>query len=331
MLKIGDIQLKMPVLQSAISGYSDVVMRRLARQFGVELTFSPVMLDKSVAYRKFWKKPAFCLADDEKPIGGQIVGADPQTMATAAKVLVEKGFDLVDLNFACPAPKVLRRGRGGEMMRNSKLALEIFERVREAVQVPVTLKLRTSYYENDSEREHFWRICEGAVLVGVDALIVHGRAVEQRYRGKADWEVLAQVKQRFSDTVVLGSGDLFKADDVADKMRLSGVDGVVIARGAIGNPWIFRELTELFNGDEPAPPPSVTEVGQVLLQHFNMVTDLYPDHKAVVYFRKFSANYCRRHPKRKKVLLALMACKTAEQVRGEIEQWFFNYDTDHAD
>ena len=122
MLKIGDIQLKMPVLQAAISGYSDVVMRRLARQFGAEFTFGPVMLDTSVAYPKFWKKPAFCLANDEKPIGGQIAGVDPQTMATAAKVLVDKGFELVDLNFACPSPKVLRLGRGGEMMLQSKQA-----------------------------------------------------------------------------------------------------------------------------------------------------------------------------------------------------------------
>ena len=320
--KIGNIQLDIPVIQAALSGYTDLAMRFLAREFGAPMTFSGLMLDKTVIHQKAWKKGAFILGEDEHPIGGQLLGNEPEMMARAAQVLVDRGYDLVDLNFACPAPKVLARHRGGYMLRKAQRAIEIVLEVRKAVPVPLTIKLRTSYYQDDQEKEAFWTICEGAVKEGIDGLFVHGRAVEQRYRDRADWEVIRAVKRRFPETVIFGSGDLFTAEEAVTKIKESGVDGVIITRGAIGNPWIFRDLRTLFNGPHSSSPPSIAEVGRVMDRHFDMLLELYERRKVIGYFRKFCAGYCRRHPQRKKALLAMMAARTVEQVKDTIQEWF---------
>ena len=321
-LRIGPISLDVPMVQGPISGYSDLAMRELARSYGAMLTFAGLMLDKSVQYEKVWRKGQYVLGQDEGVLGGQLVGTDPAMMAQAARILEQRGFSVVDVNLACPAPKVLARGRGGAFLQKPEAAAEVVCAVRQAVSVPVTVKLRSSYHEGDAERDSFWRICELVVAAGVVALVVHGRAVEQRYRGQADWEVVRQVKERFGQTTVIGSGDIFTADAALERLEASGADDVVVARGAIGNPWIYSELSRAFGGLPPAGEPSVAEVGRVLLGHFERVLELYPAHKAVIHFRKFAVGYCRRHPERKETLLALMAAKTPEQLRGQVRERF---------
>ena len=325
MVTLDTIRLDIPVIQAALSGYSDLAMRRLARDFGAPMTFSSLMLDKTAVHLKAWRKGAFILGEDEQPIGGQLLGNEPEMMTRAAEIMVEKGYDLIDLNFACPAPKVLARKRGGHFLKEARKAVEIISQVRATIEIPVTVKLRTSYYQDDVEKEAFWAICEGAVKEGIDGLFVHGRAVEQRYRDRADWEVVREVKQRFPDNIVFGSGDLFTATEALRRLKASGVDGVIIARGAIGNPWIFSDFRELFRGGDNVKPPSLAEVGEVMDRHFDMILELYEKRKAINYFRKFCVGYCRRHPQRKKSLLALMAARTVEQVKETIQEWFVEY------
>jgi tRNA-dihydrouridine synthase B len=322
MLEIGNIKLGAPVFQAAISGYSDRAMRELARRYGAELTFSGLMLDKSVSHRKMWRRGEFVMNEDEHPIGGQLLGSDPGQMSQAAAILQDKGYDLIDLNFACPAPKVLARGRGGYLLNHPERAIEIFRRVREAIRLPLMLKLRSGYVQEDTEREHFWRICEAAAGEGIDAVIVHGRSVEQRYRGEANWQVVSEVKQRYPEMTVIGSGDLFTGQDVMHRLGSSGLDGVVIARGAIGNPWIFEEVGYLWRGEGQWQEPSLAEQGKVILGHLEKVLELYPARKAIPYFRKFCVRYCRRHPQRKATVIKLMAAKTVEELRSAIgESW----------
>lgn len=322
MVKIGNIQLDIPVFQAALSGYSDLAMRQLARQFGAPMTFSGLMLDKTAVHQKAWQKGAFILGENEQPIGGQLLGNEPQMMARAAEIMAGKGYDLIDLNLACPAPKVIARHRGGYLLREPQRAIEIVRAIRNAVSLPLTIKLRTSFYLCDQDKEDFWRICEGAIHEGVNGIFVHGRAVEQRYRGRADWDIIRAVKQRFPETTVFGSGDLFTAEDAVARLNESEVDGVIIARGAIGNPWLFRDLREVLTGVQASRPPRLTEVGQVMERHFDMLLELYEHRKVVAYFRKFCAGYCRRHPRRKQALLALMAAKTVRQVHDAIQEWF---------
>jgi nifR3 family TIM-barrel protein len=244
-------------------------------------------------------------------------------MAKAAVAFEEFGFDLVDLNFACPAPKVLRRGRGGALLGNPDTAIEIYKRVRDAVKCPVSVKLRIGIKSDDGTRENFWRICEEVTAYGVDALVVHGRTVNQKYRGQADWEIVSEVKKRFNNTIIVGSGDILTAEDAVNRYKESGVDGVLIARGAIGNPWIFTDARALFNGEEKPAPPPLKEQGQVMLRHFEMLLEMRPGIRAIRYFRKFAVGYCRRHPQRKRVQMELMACRKPEEIRKVVMENFY--------
>jgi len=322
-LKIGNIELKVPIFQSAISGYSDRAMREMARRFGTELTFSGLMLDKSVTHRRMWLQPHYAIKDHEHPIGGQLLGGDPQKMVRAALTLQEKGYDLIDLNFACPAPKVIARERGGFLLNHPERVIEIFQRVRQAVKLPLMLKLRSSFFEGDQEKEHLWRICQAAAE-GIDAVTLHGRSVKQRYRGTADWDIITAVKRQFSQLTIIGSGDLFTAETIIERLKNSGVDGAVIARGAIGNPWIFKQTRCLWEGDGAWLEPDIDEQKDILLQHFELVRELYPPKKAIPFFRKFLTGYCRRHPRRKTIQRLMLAAKTVEQLQQVIDKNWYN-------
>jgi len=321
-LRLGDITLTAPFFQAPLSGYSDSAMRRISREYGAPMSFGGLLLDKSTLHRKVMAKPLYAISPDEHPIGGQLLGSEPDIMGQAAVRLQEAGFDLIDLNFACPAPKVLNRQRGGYLLSHPDRVIQIYRQVRRSVNCPVTMKLRIGLDHSDEARAKFWQICQLTCDEGIDALIVHGRSVQQRYRDRADWDIIAQVKRRYPQTTIIGSGDLFTAEDIAYRLKSSGVDGVVIARGAIGNPWIFREARALIAGQPKLPAPDLAEQGRVLLRHFEMVRQLYEGRKAVIHFRKFSINYCRRHPQRKKAQIDLMAAQTPDELHTTVKKWY---------
>ncbi|MFA5423927.1 MAG: tRNA-dihydrouridine synthase, partial [Phycisphaerae bacterium] len=167
----------------------------------------------------------------------------------------------------------------------------------------------------------FWTILQAADDEGIDAVTVHGRVVINSYRGKADWNVVSQVKQKFPSLTVIGSGDLLSAPSAWDALRDSKIDGITIARGAIGNPWIFSELKAYFDGGK-YESPAIKEQRDVILNHFELVCRLYPDKKAVRYFRKFLPGYCKYQPQRKMVLLSLMDEQTSEQLIEKIRHFY---------
>ncbi|MFA5424385.1 MAG: tRNA-dihydrouridine synthase family protein [Phycisphaerae bacterium] len=321
MLRLGKIILNVPFFQSPLSGYSDYAMRTISRRLGCPLTFAGVMLAKSAANPKVLKKKLFLPGEDEHPVGAQILGSEPAEMVKAAVALEAIGYDIIDLNFACPAPKVLRRGRGGALLAKPDTAIEMMKAVRGAVKCPVMVKLRIGRDESDESKEDFWTILQAADDEGIDAVTVHGRVVINSYRGKADWNIVSQVKQKFSSLTVIGSGDLLSAQSALDALRDSKIDGITIARGAIGNPWIFSELKAHFDGCG-YEPPTIKEQKELILHHFELVCRLYPDKKAVRYFRKFLPGYCKYHSKRKEALLFLMEARTSEQFISKIEQLY---------
>ena len=323
-LRLGGITLDTPFYLAPLSGYSDRAMRAVSRRYGAVLTFTPVMLDNAALHRKALSKSNFAISDDEHPIGAQLLGSDPGTMARAAKVLEARGHDLIDLNFACPAPKVLRRGRGGALLAQPSEAIAIYRAVRDAVTCPVVLKLRIAYEDPAADLDAFWHICEHAVADGINGLVVHGRSVQQRFRGKADWHILSQLKYRFGQTTIIGSGDIFTAETALERLRSTGIDAVAIACGAIGNPWIFNDIRCLLKG-ETATQPDMMEQGSVMLDHWRMVLEMYPPKKAVGYFRKFVARYCKRHPRRKAVQLELLGTSCPDEVTAAIKHWYFGY------
>ena len=319
---IGKIQITNPFIQAALAGYTDRAMRMLARRFGCELVFSGVILDKCASYKPLFDKPNYIIKNDEHPIGAQLLGTEPEQMATAAKNMVSYGYDIIDLNFACPAPKVLRRARGGALLAEPHKVLEIFKTVRDAVSCPVMMKLRIGTDNSAQAKENFWHIAQNAAKGGVDGIILHGRTVEQRFKGTADWQTIKQLKEKFPQITIIGSGDLFDPADIVDKFKTAGVDGVAIARGAIGKPWIFRQIADVVEGKTEIYRPDIKTQGQIILEHFEMLKELYEEKKCIWYFRKFLSKYCNSHKTIKKARREFVAIRNEEHLREIIARLY---------
>ncbi|MFC1633420.1 tRNA dihydrouridine synthase [Planctomycetota bacterium] len=325
MLTIGHLNLSVPFIQAPLSGYSDYAMRRLALDFGAPLTFSGVMLAKSAAHRKLLRKPAFRPHHDEHPVGAQILGNDPAMMAAGARALEDTGYDIIDLNFACPVPKVIHRQRGGYLLKEPETVMDIYSRVREAVTCPVTMKLRTGYDSSKASYDCFYQIVSEASEQNVDALVIHARTVVQKFTGEVDWPLLARIKHQFPKTTLIGSGDLFEPQKSLERLKTTRLDGILIARGAIGNPWIYRGLHSVLKGEPEPPAPNLTEQADVIHKHFEMIYRLYAPIKAIRYFRKFLIRYCRLHPERKQAQKTLLAANSKTQLFAAIKRWYGNH------
>lgn len=324
-LRIGPYVLESPAVQAALSGYSDWPMRVIARRLGAAYTMCEVMLDRFVADLKAGRKGQRYLkvTEEEHPVGGQLMGSEPDQFTIAAKRLVSAGFDVIDINFGCPVKKVLGRCRGGYHLSQPEAALEIVGRVRDAVpgNRPVTVKMRRGMDDSPESRENFYRIFDGAFELGVAAITVHGRTVRQRYEGSSSWEFLRELKRHAGDRVVLGSGDLFTAGDCMAMLQETGVDGVSVARGAIGNPWIFTQVRDLIAG-RPARIPGVLEQRGVLVEHYRLARELYGDGRAQSQMRKFGIKYSRLHPDFEQVRLAFAAAGGASDWNGVLDEWY---------
>ena len=302
---IGGLRLRTPFVQAALSGYSDWPMRMMARRFGASYALCEVFLDQFVLQLKGRDRTKHLLkvTDDEHPVGGQLMGADPADFSPAAVKLHQAGFDVIDINFGCPVKKVLGRCRGGYHLSQPATALEIVSRVRDALppDVPVTLKMRRGIDDSSGSRDRFFEIFDGAFARGAAAITVHGRTVEQKYVGPSSWEFLREVKQHAGERTVLGSGDLFSAQACVDMLASTGVDGVTIARGAIGNPWIFRQVETLWRGEPLPAPPTVHEQRDVLREHFALALETYGPERCTTPMRKFGVKFARLHPRHEEV------------------------------
>ena len=323
-LKLGNLTLDVPFFQASLSGYSDYYMRMFARRFSCPFTMADMMLAKSAANPRVLRKDIFRPGPDEHPIGAQILGRDPVVMAKAARDLVAVGYDVIDLNFACPAPKVLRRQQGGALLNEPDTVIDILKVVRDSVTVPVLMKLRIGVNHKPESLDNFWRIVDRSVEHGVDALVIHGRTVCERYRGKADWDVLAAVKSRLPWATIIGSGDIFDPVATIDLMKRTGLDGFIVARGAIGNPWIFRDLRCVWENQPLPEPPNLDEQRLVILEHFVRILKEHPEKKAIGIFRKYIVGYVNRHPERKQALKSLMMARTRADVENAINTWYTN-------
>jgi tRNA-dihydrouridine synthase B len=321
-LRIGAITVDFPVVLAALAGYTDLPYRLICRSCSAPYTATEAMLDKQVLLEGKLRKRLIRLDPADHPIAGQIIGNDPETMALAAAALGGMGFDVVDLNFACPVRKVISRNRGGALMRDPALALAIVRAVLEAVpDRPVTLKLRRAFPEADEKRDSFWAIARGAFEAGVAAICVHGRSVEQKYRGRADWDFLALVKRELPSRTVIGSGDVHTPADALRMIEETGVDGVAAARGAIGNPWFFAPARDLAAG-RPPRQPGLDEQRDLILCHFRLASEAYDPRRGLKILRHFCLQYAKVHPRRTELRNALVAVRTEEQWRAVIDSFY---------
>lgn len=323
---IGPLEIGFPVVQAALSGYSDWPMRLLARRFGASYTLCEVMLDQFLVTMKDRQKNRHYLfnSDEEQPVAGQLMGAEPEQFALGAKRLVEAGFAVIDINFGCPVKKVLGRCRGGFHLGQPDIALEIVARTRDKVppHIPVTVKMRRGIDDSNQSRDNFFEILNGAFRLGVAAITVHGRTVKQRYNGPSQWDFLRETKQSVGANVILGSGDLFSARDCLRMIEVTGVDGVTVARGAIGNPWIFSQCRALAEGLPMPAPPTVFQQKEALLEHWRLAEQLYGPMGTGPLLRKFGIKYSASHPKYLEIRGEFGKVRTRADWQMVLDRWY---------
>jgi len=320
---IGPIRVASPVVLAALAGYSDLAYRKICRRLGAPYCATEAMLDTLMLADGRLRRRLVKLADDDHPVAGQIMGCTPESMSAAAVVLAEMGFDVIDLNFACPVRKVLGRRRGGWMMGQPERVIDIIGRVLDAIggRRPVTIKLRRAFHEDDREYAAFYDIARFAYDAGVASVCVHARSVTQKYTGKADWSFLSAARRAFPGRTMLGSGDVFTPGDAIAMLQQTGVDGVTAARGAIGNPWFFRQVQDAAAGRE-LHQPDTAELRSVMEEHFRLSCELYGPRRAPRIMRKFGIKYARMHPHPAKVRVAFVNVKTATDWQTVIDTYF---------
>ena len=326
-LRLGAVHIGFPVVQAALSGYSDWPMRVIARRLGAPYAVCEVMLDRFLVQVKHRRRNRrfLYLSDEDHPVGGQLMGAETEQFTAGALRLVEAGFDVIDINFGCPVKKVLGRCRGGFHLSQPQAALEIIRRTRDVVpdEIPVTVKMRRGIDQSEESRDHFFAILDGAFDYGLAAATVHGRTVRQRYEGPSSWDFLREVKSHVGDRTILGSGDLFSPRDCLRMIRQTGVDGVTVARGAIGNPWIFAQTRALAAGQPLPAPPSIREQAEILVEHCRLAEEVHA-HRCGPLMRKFGIKYAALHPQSVSVRDAFIKVKCREDWEAVIRTWYAN-------
>lgn len=323
-MRIGSMEIWPPVQLAALAGYSDAAMRTMCRSFGAPYAVAEMILDAPVLVSKTIRKH-MRLWENDHPIAAQITCSSIDNSILAAQTLLDMGYQGVELNFACPVKKLLRRGRGGAFMEEPGRALEYLEAVRRAVpmEVPVSIKLRIGWDETTESEKAFYRIVDGAVQLGIAAITIHGRTVKQMYKGFADWDALARVRKFVGDaTCLMGSGDVMKAQDVLRMLDHTGMHGVSIARGAIGKPWIFRQVRDLMEGREPYVPDYL-EQGRIIRSHFDLSLKVTGREESTSrHLRKFGIYYSKFHPNAKRVRLAFLSVKSAAEYNAVVDEWY---------
>ena len=325
-MHFGHVEIGSPFVQAALSGYSDWPMRVIAKRLGASYTLCEVMLDQFLVCLKDRAKNRHFLhiSDEEHPVGGQLMGAEPEQFAAGACRLVEAGFDVIDINFGCPVRKVLGRCRGGFHLSQPDVAIEIIQRTRAAVpaQIPVTVKMRRGIDDTAASRDKFFQILDAAFREGVAAVTVHGRTVMQRYIGPSRWEFLAEVKRHVGPRIILGSGDLFSAQDCLNMLEQTGIDGVTVARGAIGNPWIFSQALALSRGEPLPQPPTLFEQRAVMSEHYRLAEEIYGPQRCGTLMRKFGIKYAALHPRFEDVRASFTKVHNRQDWEAVLAAWY---------
>ncbi|HEY7118503.1 MAG TPA: tRNA-dihydrouridine synthase [Tepidisphaeraceae bacterium] len=329
MPRIGPIVLSSPFCQAGLAGYSDRAMRVVARRRGCAYAVTEALLDVIMLAGGQGLKKSIDINDEDHPVAGQVIGSEPDQMARASAILAEHGYDVIDLNFARPVKKIKNKARGGHMLQDLPRATAILKTVRDALSphVPLTVSLRRSFDDTPESEEQFYRVLETAWSYGYAAVRVHARTVEQKYQGRARWPVLKKLKEQYPDRTILGAGDVFTAQDAVRMLRETGVDVVWIARGAIGNPWIFQHALALLNSEpgtdnSELSPPTIGEQRQALEEHFAEAMKIHGEQLAGRRMRKMGIKYSRFHPQAASVKHDFINVASLRDWTRVLDRWY---------
>ena len=315
-LRIGSHEIWPPLVLAPMSGVTNRTMRALYRPFGLGLTVTEFVSSNAL---KYGSKRTMEMIDQhglEKPVSTQLWGDDPATMAAAAKVVRECGADIVDINFGCPAPKVTKTNGGSACLRDVDRCEAIMRAVVDAVDCPVTMKMRLGWSESDLV---YIDVAKRAQGVGVQAVTLHARTARQFYKGSADWEHIARLKAAI-DIPVIGNGDLEDAQVAMERMRVSGVDAIMLGRGTLGNPWLIAQIADLMEGREMRPLPAAADRLRYCIVHYRAMVDEWGEARAVPQMRKHVALYLKGIPGAAVLRERMMRIDSAVEAIATIEE-----------
>ena len=316
-LKIGDLELGQGLILAPMAGITDLSFRRIAKSFEVDLVTSEMVSSEGLVRNKASTKILLQSHAEEKPLAIQLFGSDPKVVAEAARIVVDEGADIIDLNMGCPVPKVVRQGAGAALLQDAEKVASLVDAVRQAVSIPLTVKTRSGWSQSKINVLEVARVAENA---GADAITIHPRTAKQGFSGCADWPLIAKVKQAVNIPVI-GNGDVIRPEDVGNMRKLTQCDGIMIGRAAMGNPWIFKQAKQLSAGQYPASP-SVHERLEVMRRHLALYEESLHGRRSLAGFRSRIMWYTKGLRGSARLRASLSDCRHLEEMDKLCEDFF---------
>lgn len=305
------------LILAPMAGVCDLPFRLLCKEKGCDILYTEMISAKGLYYNNKNTGPLLMTTEEEKPIGVQLFGSDPELLADMANKIEDRGFAFVDVNMGCPVPKIVNNGEGSALMKDPKLIGDIVSAMVKKCRLPITIKIRSGF---DEEHINAPEIAHIAEVSGASAIAVHGRTRSQYYSGHADWDVIRQVKERVTIPVI-GNGDINDVFDVIKMREQTGCDGFMIGRGAQGNPWIFKQIQYQLETGEELPRPSKREVADMMLLHARLQLQVKGDYIGIREIRKHAAWYTAGYKNSSKLRGKINEVESYAQLEELLEQW----------
>ena len=305
------------IILAPMAGITDMPFRALCREQGATFSYTEMISAKALYYKNKNTLPLLQVAKGERPIAVQLFGSEPELLAQEALKLEEGPYDIFDVNMGCPVPKVVNNGEGSALMRDPEKIGQIVSAMTKVLHKPVTIKIRKGF---SADQINAVEVAKRAEDAGAAAIAIHGRTREEYYSGHADYDIIRQVKEAVS-IPVMGSGDIYKGKDAKRMLDETGCDAVMIARGARGNPWIFREVAHFLETGEELPRPSVEEVKEMILRHARMLIDFCGENMAIRQMRKHAGYYVTGYPDASRIRREVNLCVTFSDLERTLTKW----------